>query len=82
NPMGRSDVPPEIAGERRYAELLREQWRRLGLDAELVGSAERPSALAHVRAPGARETVLIASHLDTVPVDAMEIDPFDPRIEG
>ncbi len=81
NPMRRSDVPPEIAGERRYAEHLREQLRRLGLDAELVGGEARPSLVAEARAPAARETLLVASHLDTVPVDGMEIDPFDPRVE-
>jgi acetylornithine deacetylase len=81
NPMQRSDVPPEIAGERRYAEHLREQLRALGLDAVLVGSDARPSVVAEARAPGARETLLVASHLDTVPVDGMEIDPFDPRLE-
>jgi acetylornithine deacetylase/succinyl-diaminopimelate desuccinylase-like protein len=82
NPMGRSDVPPEIAGERRYAEHLREQLRRLGLDAELLGSASRASVVAeaHPRAPGA--PLLVASHLDTVPVDGMEIDPFDPVIDA
>ncbi len=82
NPMRRSDIAPEIAGEARYAEHLREQLRGLGLDAELVGARERPSVVAEARAPGARETVLVASHLDTVPVDGMEIDPFDPRLEG
>jgi acetylornithine deacetylase len=80
NPMRRTDVPPEIAGERRYAEHVRAQLRALGLDAELVGSAERPSVVAEARAVGARETLLVASHLDTVPVDGMEIDPFDPRM--
>ena len=28
------------------------------------------------------ETLLVASHLDTVPVDGMVIDPFDPVVEG
>ena len=81
NPMRRADVPPEIAGERRYAEHVRAQLRALGLDAELVGGEARPSVVAEARAAGARETLLVASHLDTVPVDGMEIDPFDPRIE-
>ncbi len=82
NPMRRNDIPDEIAGEARYAEHLREQLRGLGLDAELIGSAQRPSVIAEASAPGASETVLVASHLDTVPVDGMEIDPFDPRIES
>lgn len=82
NPMGRNDVPDGVAGERRYAEHLREQLRGLGLDAELVGDPDRPSVVAEATVPGATDTVLVASHLDTVPVDTMEIDPFDPVIEG
>lgn len=80
NPMRRTDMPPEIVGERRYAEHLREQLRGLALDAELIGDPERPSLVAEARVPGASDTVLIASHLDTVPVDGMAIDPFDPVI--
>jgi acetylornithine deacetylase len=82
NPMRRDDVPADVAHERRYATHLREQLRGLGLDAELVGSGERLSVVAEASVRGARDTVLVASHLDTVPVDGMEIDPFDPRIEG
>ena len=82
NPMGRSDVDAAIAFERRYAEHLREQLRRLGVDAELVGDAERPSVVAEASAAGANLTLMVASHLDTVPVDGMEIDPFDPRVDG
>jgi acetylornithine deacetylase len=80
NPMGRGDIPSEWTGERRYAELVHAQLRALGLDAVLVGSGERRSVVAEARTAGARETVLVASHLDTVPVDAMEIDPFDPVV--
>lgn len=80
NPMQRDDMDPAIAGERRYAEHLREQLRRLGLDAVLVGDPARPSVVAEASARDAGETLLVASHLDTVPVDGMEIDPFDPRV--
>ena len=80
NPMRRDDIPADIAGERRYASHLREQLRRLGLDAVLLGTGERASVIAEVTTRGARDTVLIASHLDTVPVDGMEIDPFAPAI--
>ncbi|MFQ5514912.1 MAG: M20 family metallopeptidase [Myxococcota bacterium] len=82
NPMRRHDLPAEIVGEARYAAHLREQLRRMGLDAELIGDPERPSVVAEARSSAASETVLVASHLDTVPIDGMEIDPFDPRIEG
>ncbi len=82
NPMRRTDQDPAHVGERRYALHLREQLRRLGLDAELVGDPERPSVVAEVRVPGASETIAVASHLDTVPVDGMQVAPFDPRIES
>jgi acetylornithine deacetylase len=81
NPMERDDVPAAIAGERRYAEHLAAQLRRLGLDASVIGAGERASVVAEARPAGARGApLLVASHLDTVPVDGMEIDPFDPRV--
>jgi acetylornithine deacetylase len=83
NPMEREDVPAAIAGERRYAEEVAAQLRRLGLDAAVIGAGDRASVVAEARPAGARGApLLVASHLDTVPVDGMEIDPFDPRIEG
>src|SRR5690606_25581817 len=82
NPMDRDDIPASIAGERRYAEHLAAALRRLGLDAAVIGEGERASVVAEARPAGARGAPLVvASHLDTVPVDGMAIDPFDPRIE-
>lgn len=81
NPMGRGDIPDAIAGEQRYAEHVAEQLRRIGLDAAIVGRGARRSVVAEATARGARDCVLVASHLDTVPVDGMTIDPFDPRID-
>ena len=80
NPMGRSDIPAALVGETRYAEHVCEQLRRIGLDACTLGEDERRSVIAEARAAEAIDTVMIASHLDTVPVDGMEIDPFDPAI--
>ncbi len=83
NPMGRSDLPAEIVGEAAYASHLLEQLRSLSVDAVQVGSPERPSVVAEVQAQqGGGDTVLVASHLDTVPVDGMAIPPFDPQVEG
>ena len=81
NPMDRDDIPDSIAGETRYAEAVHSRLVSLGLDARLIGQGNRKSVIAEASVPGARDTVLVASHLDTVPVDGMEIDPFDPRIE-
>lgn len=80
NPMRRHDLPADIVGEARYAAHVRDQLRALDVDAELIGPADRPSVVAELRVPGARDTVLVASHLDTVPVDGMQIDPFDPSV--
>lgn len=83
NPMERDDIPDAIAGERRYAEHVAAQLRRLGLDAAVIGSGARASVVAEARPAGNRSApLLVASHLDTVPVDGMEIDPFDPRLDG
>ncbi|MFP6664376.1 MAG: M20/M25/M40 family metallo-hydrolase [Deltaproteobacteria bacterium] len=82
NPMQRDDLPAEQIGERRLAEHLHEQFRRLGLDSVIIGRGERRSVVAEVTCPGAVDTVLVASHIDTVPVEGMEIDPFDPRLEN
>jgi len=81
NPMGRDDVPAAIAGESRLASHLEVQLQSLGVDAMRVGEGERQSVVAEIRCsdPGA-DTVLVASHIDTVPVDFMEIDPFRPDV--
>ena len=82
NPMGRDDLPPEITGEQAIAEHVAAELSRLGMDAALVGRSGRTSVVAEASVGSGAETLLVASHLDTVPVDGMEIDPFDPVIEG
>ena len=82
NPMGRDDIPAEWVGERAIAEHLGAVLGRLGLDAAIVGDGARLSVVAEATAGPEAETILVASHVDTVPVDGMEIDPFDPVIEG
>ena len=82
NPMGREDLPAEITGEQAIAEHVAAELSRLGLDAALVGRGGRTSVVAEASAGRGAETLLVASHLDTVPVDGMVIDPFDPVIEG
>lgn len=83
NPMGRDDLPGSILGETRLAEHLQAQLGALGIDAVRVGEGARQSVVAEVRC-GERsaDTVLVASHIDTVPVDHMTIDPFRPEIVG
>ena len=82
NPMGRDDLPGEIVGEHAVAEHLSEKLRRLGLDAALMGEGGRTSVVAEAVAGPDAETLMVASHIDTVPIDGMEIAPFDPVVEG
>ncbi|HTV24840.1 MAG TPA: M20/M25/M40 family metallo-hydrolase [Polyangiaceae bacterium] len=81
NPMGRTDIDPRWVGEERYAEHVHQQLRRLGVDSMVIGRDGRRSVVGQVRAARDAETLLVASHLDTVPVDNMVIDPFDPSIK-
>ncbi|HWO10874.1 MAG TPA: M20/M25/M40 family metallo-hydrolase [Polyangiaceae bacterium] len=81
NPMGRSDIDERWVGEARYAERVHQDLRRLGVDSVLVGAGSRRSVVGQARASRAAETLLVASHLDTVPVDNMIIDPFDPVLK-
>jgi acetylornithine deacetylase/succinyl-diaminopimelate desuccinylase-like protein len=81
NPMGRSDIDPAWVGEERYAEHVHQQLSRLRVDSVLVGKGNRRSVVGQVRAARAADTLLVASHLDTVPVDNMLIDPFDPVLK-
>jgi acetylornithine deacetylase/succinyl-diaminopimelate desuccinylase-like protein len=81
NPMGRSDIDARWVGEARYAEHVHRQLSALGIDSVLIGSGARRSVVAEVRASRPLDTLLVASHLDTVPVDNMVIDPFDPVIK-
>lgn len=82
NPMGRHDIDPRWTGERRYAEHVQAELSRLGVDSVIVGQGERRSVVGEVTVRPDAETLLVASHLDTVPVDGMTIEPFTPRIEG
>ncbi len=79
--MGRTDIDPGWVGEQRYAELVHQQLRKLRVDSVVVGAGTRQSVVGEVHVSRSAETLLIASHLDTVPVDNMSIDPFEPRIE-
>lgn len=82
NPMGRDDLPTSITGEQALAEHVAAALQAMKLDTALLGRDGRTSVIAEAHAHPGAETVLIASHLDTVPVDGMEISPFDPAIEG
>jgi acetylornithine deacetylase/succinyl-diaminopimelate desuccinylase family protein len=81
NPMGRPRSGTDYT-EQRLAEFVAEYLRRAGLDVQLQEVApNRPNVLATMFR-GARTTMLLEAHLDTVHADNMAIPPFTPEIRN
>ncbi|MCE9564225.1 MAG: M20 family metallopeptidase [Planctomycetes bacterium] len=84
NPMGRTDLSTEILYESRVTAFLEEQLRPLGC--EVRRQTVRPgrdNLIATYTPPTAAPfSVLFEAHTDTVPVDAMIVEPFAAKIEG
>lgn len=78
NPMGSAAEGPEF-GEARVAGYVAQFLARHGIDLErqtvLPG---RQNIIAHVAGRRSEGSVLFEAHMDTVPVENMEIAPFDP----
>jgi acetylornithine deacetylase len=76
-------APGEGAGERAMAEWIVAWARSRGMRAWLEEAApDRPNALVEAGAADAAGTLLLCAHTDTVSARGMEIDPFEPRVEG
>jgi acetylornithine deacetylase len=82
NPMGRPMQGPEIY-EHRVTAYLEEFFRGLGVPSERQQAAPlRDNIVARCDVPGARRTIVLEAHQDTVPTDNMTIDPFGAVIEN
>src|SRR5947207_15200145 len=82
NPMGRSVQGPEFY-EYRVTAYLEEFFRGLGVPYERQTVAPlRDNILARCELPGARRTLVLEAHQDTVPTDNMTIDPFAATIDN
>src|SRR5712691_7177720 len=80
NPMGRPLQGPEYF-EHRVTAYLEDFFRGLGVPYERQTVApQRDNIVARFEAPGARRTLLLEAHQDTVPTDNMTIDPFGATI--
>jgi acetylornithine deacetylase len=80
NPMGRM---PGGSGysEKEIATFIHAYLQKAAIDAELYDTVPaRPNVVAFVDA-GAKETLLLEAHLDTVHAEGMTIDPFKPDIK-
>jgi acetylornithine deacetylase len=82
NPMGRPVSGPEFF-EGQITRFLGEFFQDLGVPWQSVEAVPgRSNVLARFESPAgaAHTTSLLDAHQDTVPVDGMTIDPFDPIV--
>lgn len=78
NPMGRDISGPEYF-ETRVTEYLIDYLKGLNVSYEKVEIVPgRANVLARLDSPNATKTVVLDAHQDTVPIDGMTINPFDP----
>ena len=87
NPMGRTDLPPEVLFESRVIDRWEAELRTLGVSIRRETVAPgRDNLIAtfepHPDKPGGTSSILLEAHTDTVPVDGMTIDPFGGIIDG
>jgi acetylornithine deacetylase/succinyl-diaminopimelate desuccinylase family protein len=84
NPMGRTDLDPSIVYEARVVAFLEHELRNLGCELRRQSVVEgRDNLIATYTPPHPPPfAVLFEAHTDTVPVDGMIVEPFEPRIEG
>jgi acetylornithine deacetylase/succinyl-diaminopimelate desuccinylase-like protein len=81
NPMGRDVAGPEYL-ETRLSGHLVNFFQRLGVECQRIEVLPgRANVVARLDRPGATVTVLLDAHQDTVPVEGMIIDPFDPIVK-
>ncbi|MBS0262616.1 MAG: M20 family metallopeptidase [Planctomycetes bacterium] len=82
NPMGRDVAGPEFL-ETRLSDHLEQFFQQLRVPYQRVEVLPgRANLVARLESPGARHTILLDAHQDTVPVDGMTIAPFQPVVEG
>ncbi len=80
NPMGRDLSGPEYF-ETRVSDWLCEFFADRKIAFERIEVVEgRSNVIARVDAGSDRPTIILDAHQDTVPIDGMTIDPFDPVV--
>src|SRR6516225_2986532 len=80
NPMGRPLHGPDLY-EHRVTAYLEDFFKGLGVPYERQPVApQRENIVARCDVPGARRTLMLEAHQDTVPTDNMTIEPFAARI--
>ena len=84
NPMGRTDLPPDILHESRVTAYLEDRLREIGAPFRRQSVLPGRDNLIAVYEPPTPPpfTVMFEAHQDTVPVDAMTVEPFGATIDG
>ena len=81
NPHGDPGTGTENTGEARIAVYIADFLRKLALDVELPEAEPgRPNVIGKFSSRGARNSIALAPHMDTVSVAGMTIDPFAAEI--
>ncbi len=79
---GAAGLCDDTCGEARVADYLCALWSSAGIDFERLPLAPgREDVVARLDAPGC-PTLLLESHMDTVPPNLAMADPFTPRVEA
>lgn len=81
NPMGRSLQSPDLY-EHRVTDYLEGFFKSLGVPYERQTVAPQRDNIVARLDRGARRTLVLEAHQDTVPTDNMVIDPFGAKIEN
>ena len=73
---------PGAAGETEMAEYCADCMRGLGMETTVYAvEPGRPNAVGVLKGGGGGRTLLLNGHTDTVGVDYMAIDPFQPEVK-
>ncbi|HEY2250067.1 MAG TPA: M20/M25/M40 family metallo-hydrolase, partial [Planctomycetaceae bacterium] len=81
NPMGRDVSGPEYL-ETRMSDYLQNFFQKLGVECQRIEVLPgRHNVIARLDRPGSKNTVLLDAHQDTVPVEGMTVEPFQPVVK-
>lgn len=81
NPMDREMPGPEYT-EEGMADYVEAYLRKLGVDCERQEVLpHRPNVVGFAEGRNRSETILLEAHMDTVPAEHMEIEPFTPTVK-
>ncbi len=69
-------------GELAISEFIAKRLDEIGLETEMMEVEKgRPNVVGILRGEGGGSSLMLNGHTDTVGVDGMEIDPFDPVVK-